>query len=157
MLSHKTQQGVTLIETIVFIVVISIALVALVRVYAQSVSNSVDPVVRIRALELGQAQLDEILARKFDESTPTGGIPACNSSVAGAPACSGLVTDTDFDDVADYDGASFGSSPYVISVTVAEAGTEIGLASDNMAKRVTIEVTMPGGDSIFLAAYKANF
>ena len=151
----KSQQGVTLIELIVFIVIVSISLVTLVRVFNQSVVNSVDPVTRVRALELAQAQLDEILSRKFDENTPPGGIPACGTS--GGLACLGIIGDTDFDDVGDYNGQSFGSAPYTIAVTVIEAGTEIGLASNDLARKITVTVDIPGGDALVLAAYKTNF
>src|SRR5688572_1380949 len=71
-LSSYVQSGVTLIETIIFIVVVSIGLGALLMVFNQSVVKSVDPVIRIKALEKGQALMDEILARKFAENTPTG-------------------------------------------------------------------------------------
>lgn len=152
---RQLQRGVTLIETIVFLVVVSIALVALVRVYSAAVVASVDPVVRVRALEKAQAQMDEVLARKFDENTPTGGVPACDST--DGVACAGIVADTDYDDVGDYNGFTDTSeASYAVSVTVVNAGTEIGLLSTR-ARRITVSVSMPGGDSVILSAYKVNF
>lgn len=148
-------QGVTLIETVVFLVVVSIALVALLRVYGAAVSASVDPVIQIRALEKAQAQMDEVLARKFDENTPTGGVPACDSS-AGTP-CAGIVADADYDDVGDFNGYSDTSEPnYTVGVSVVNAGSEIGITNTN-ARRITVVVSMPGGDSVTLSAYKVNF
>ena len=150
------QDGITLVETIVFLVVVSIALAAVVRSFTQSVQVSVDPLVRIRALDLAQAQLDEILARKFDENTPTGGIPACGTS--GAPACLGISPDGDFDDVGDYNGnPTISSTEHTLSVTVTEAGTEIGLSANALARKITVNVTVSGSDSITLTAYKTNF
>ena len=73
------QYGVTLIELVVFIVVLSIGLTAMVTAMNNHLSNSVDPIVNTRALECAQAKLDEISARKFDENSPTGGVPACGS------------------------------------------------------------------------------
>ena len=149
------QRGVTLIETIVFIVVISIALVALVRVYEQSVINSVDPLLRVRALELAQAQMDEVLSRKFDENTPTGGIPACDT--AAGIACAGIVADAGLDDVGDYNAnPTLGAAPYTVTVSVVPAGAELGIAN-TQARRVTVNVTMPGGDSVILTSYRTNF
>ena len=151
----KYQRGVTLIETIVFIVVVSIALVALVKVFSASVINSVDPVVRVRALELAQAQLDEILARKFDENTPTGGVPACDS--ASGVACAGIVADADYDDVGDFNNYTNNSYPnYSITVDVNNAGADLGL-SVTQARLISVHVGMPGGDSLTLSSYKVNF
>ncbi|VUD56778.1 hypothetical protein TDB9533_02394 [Thalassocella blandensis] len=151
------QNGVSLIETLVFIVVVSIALGAVVKVFSAAVENSVDPVVRTRALELAQAQLDEILSRKFDENTPSGGVPACNTS-AGVP-CAGIVADGDYDDVGDFNGYSNTSHPnHTISVIVVEAGDELSTTIGNAnARRITVTVTVPGSSAIQLSAYKVNF
>lgn len=148
-------RGVTLIETIVFMVVISIALAALVQVYTYAVVNSVDPVVRTRALELAQAQMDEILARKFDENTPSGGVPACNSS--GAPACAGITPDSDYDDVGDFNGSPTISDPnHTLSVSVVDAGADIGLPAAQ-ARLITVTVSVTASDSLTLSVYKTNF
>lgn len=149
------QRGVTLVETIVFIVVVSIALVALIRVFNAGVSQSVDPLVRIRALELGQAQMDEILARKYDENTPTGGVPACDSP--DGLVCAGIAADTDYDDVGDYNGyTNTAANGYVISVSVANAGSDLGLPA-SQARLVSVNVSMPNGDALSLSSYKVNF
>ena len=153
--SPKSQTGVSLIETIVFVVVVSIALVALVRVFSASVSESVDPVVRIRALELGQAQLDEVLARKFDENTPTGGVPPCDSATG--VACAGIVADGDYDDVGDFNAyVNNAYDGYSISVSVTSAGADIGLP-DTQARLINVSVSMPTGDTLSLSSYKVNF
>jgi MSHA pilin protein MshD len=151
----RCSQGVTLIETMVFLVVVSIALVTLLRVYNQAVVNSVDPLLQVRALELAQAQLDEILARKFDENTPTGGVPACGS--LGAAPCLGIVPDGEFDDVGDYDGLLDNSHPnHTIAVSVVEAGAELALPA-SQARRISVSVTVGGSDTLVLSVYKTNF
>ncbi len=149
------QRGATLIEAIVFLVVIGVALTALLSVFNEKVVKSVDPVVRARALEVAQAQLDEILSRKFDQNTPTGGIPACDTS--GAVACLGIGADTAYDDVGDYHGFTDTSDAlYPVSVAVVSAGADLGLPSVQ-ARRITVTVGMPGGDQLQLSAYRANF
>lgn len=151
----RKMHGVTLIEVIVFIVVVNIALVAVLQIYGQAVVNSVDPIVRVRATELARATLDDVLTRKFDEATPSGGMPACGT--AGAPACVGVAADADYDDVGDYHGFSDSSyTGYPISVAVAFAGSDLGL-SNTAAKKITVTVGMPDGNSVVLAAYKANY
>lgn len=152
---QKHQRGFTLMEVIVFIVVVAVAMGALLAVFNNSVVNSVDPAVRVKALEKGQALLDEILARKYDENTPTGGVPACDSSAG--DACVGINPDGDFDDVGDYHGYVDNSDArFPISVTVTQAGTDLGLAA-NRARLITVSVAMPGGPALTLSAYKVNF
>ncbi len=149
------QRGFSLIETIVFIVIVSIGLGATLLVFNQSVVQSVDPAVRVKALARAQALMDVILARKFDENTPTGGVPACDST--DGVACAGIVADADYDDVGDYNGFVDSSDPlYPVSVNVVSAGSEIGLV-DSAARRIDIGVSMPDGNALLLSAYKVNF
>jgi len=161
-LNDQSEKGFTLIELIVFIVVISLALTGLFSVFNQSMLNSVDPIIRVRALELAQSKLDEVLVRKFAENTPAGGIPACGSFDSGSPivACTaiqGVAADPARDDVGDYNGENTTDGNYTIAVAVSEQGTELGLASDALARRVTVTVTMPGSETLSLSGYKVNF
>lgn len=154
-LSIRDQTGLSLIELIVFIVVIAVGLSSLLMVFNQSVVTSVDPVVRIKALEKGQALMDEILARKFDENTPTGGVPACDTS--SGPACLGIVADSDYDDVGDYNGYSDNSEPgFSVSAQVTAAGSDLGLPQ-TQARLIRLSITMPGAKTLMLSAYKVNF
>lgn len=161
----KTQGGFTLIEMVVFLVVISIGLAALLTVYNYSVTRSVDPVVRVKLLELAQSQLDEVMARKFAEETPTGGVPACGSAEPGAAAsCSfgldsgeSLANPSTLDDVDDFNNYSATVNGYTTAVAVVSAGTELGLTVNNDAKRITVTATAPGGEAITLSGYRTNF
>ncbi len=149
------QRGLTLIETIVFMVVVGVALTVVVQVHSQAVRSSVDPAMRIKALQKSQGLMDRILARRFDENTPTGGIPACDST--DGIACAGISVDTDYDDVGDYNGFTDTSEAgYEISVSIVVAGSELGIANA-LARRVTIQTSMPDGNSVTLSAYKVNF
>ncbi len=155
--SHQ-QSGVTLIELVVFIVVVSIALGTLFSVFKDSIINSVDPMIRVRALECAQAKLDEVIARKFDENTPTGGVPACGSAEIGATVCAGIAADAAFDDIGDYNGQNFVDGDCNVSVSVVGEGTDLGLADDaNLVRRVTVTSTMVDGNTIRLSAYRTNF
>ena len=158
MRTSNAQRGLTLIELIVSIVVLSIALLAMISVFNQAAINSIDPVVQVRALECAQAKMDEILARRFDENTPAGGIPACGSADVGAQACAGITVDAGLDDVGDYNAHTDNSLDQCqISVVVANAGTQLGLSSDAQARRITVTVNSDGGGVAVLSAYRANF
>lgn len=140
------QKGVSLIEMIVFIIVVGIASSALFATYNYSLMHNTDPLIQVRALELAQAKLDEVLALKYDANTPTGGIPACDTPTG--VACNNS-PDANLNDVDDFHGTS--DTPYTgftRSVTVVAA---------NDLKLITVNVAAPKGFSVTLAAYKANF
>lgn len=150
-------KGVTLIELMVFIIIVSVALAAMIAAFNFYVSNSVDPIVQLRALECAQAKMDEIIARKFDESSPTGGIPACGSAEVGAVACNGISVDSDFDDIGDFNGQVDNSNPdCAITVSVVAAGAELSIANDQV-RRVTVNVVSPLGGNATLSSYRANY
>jgi MSHA pilin protein MshD len=147
---YNLQSGVSLVEMVVFIVVVSIALLALVGVFRQATIGNVDPLIRVQALEAAQSKLDEILLLKYDENTPTGGIPACSSAQLGSQACSNTA-DANLNDVDDYNGVNEINTPlpgYTRSVIVETNGD---------IKLITVSVTTPSGDTILLAAERANF
>ena len=150
------QKGFSLIELITFLVIIAVALAALISVFTQGMRSVNDPLIRTRALELAQAQLDAILARKFDENTPSGGIPACGAS--GGLVCAGIAADAGFDDVGDFNGFNQTIDGYQVSVSVVAAGSELGLANSD-ARRISVSVSSPGGaiSALTLSAYKVNF
>ena len=146
-LSRRQHRGVSLIELIVFIVVVSIALTALLAVYIQSSSNSVDPIIRVRMLEAAQSKLDEIIALKYDAATPSCGIPACDSTQS-TSSCTNT-PDANMDDVDDFHNATDTPFPnYQRQITV---------TTETNRKRITITVSTPDGQTLTLAAYRYNF
>jgi MSHA pilin protein MshD len=147
---NKHQKGVSLIELIVFLIVVSIASSALMATYSYSVRNSTDPIVQVRALELAQSRLDEVLSLKYDANTPTGGVPACGSSAITALPCDNL-PDLDMNDVDDYNNVT--DTPY------AGYNRTVTVVTANNQKLITVavSVTAPKPMTFTLAAYKANF
>lgn len=167
------QQGVTLVELVISIVIISIAMVAMLNSFSVSISHSADPLWRNKTLKLGQLYLDEILAKKYDELTPIGGFPFIAS-----PSCASLGSDgagvnaetrITYDDVDDYDGIT-NSLPlsltttldssydnYLVSVTVECDGDDVGASGDTHAKLITVTVTPPNENPVSFAVYKGNY
>jgi MSHA pilin protein MshD len=137
---ERFQRGVSLIELIVFMVVVSIAFAALMSVYVQSARNNVDPIIQVRLLEAAQSKLDEVMALKYAEETPTGGVPACTSCTE---AIDGV------NDVDDFNGAQ--DSPY------SNYDRQVTVTTDGNRKLITVSVTAPGGQTIALSAYRYNF
>ncbi|WP_049723798.1 hypothetical protein [Gilvimarinus polysaccharolyticus] len=152
-LSRRASRGISLVELIVFIVVISLALGGLLGVYQFSVVNSADPVKRLRMLQYAQARLDAVMALRYDENTPAGGVPACDS--AGALPCNNT-TETDYDDVDDYDGVT--DSPDTNSTFYSRTvAVELTSLNGLPAKLIQVTVTTTDGESLTLAGYRVNF
>lgn len=149
--------GFTLIELIIFIVIVGIATTGLFAAINQHNLSSVDPIYQVRALELAQAQLDEIIGKRYDENSPNGGFPPCDSGELGAVACNPLngADAADLDDVDDYHG--FNSVPSAYAGFSLNVRVSIGTLSGQPAKLIRVTVTPPVGEPVDLSAYRANF
>ena len=109
------QSGISLIEAIVFILIISIGLSAIVSVYLYTTRNSANTMLSLKTVELSQALMDEILSKGYDENTPPGGgcvgsgaDTACNSSTAFSSfGIDGVESRPNFNDVDDYDDIAY--------------------------------------------------
>jgi MSHA pilin protein MshD len=83
MFTRRRQGGVTLLEMILFIVVISVALAGLVTVYKLASRDSADPVRDKQALMLAEAMLEEVQLAGFTFCDPTDANAATAVSSAG--------------------------------------------------------------------------
>jgi MSHA pilin protein MshD len=171
MLSYQKQIGYSLVELIITILLSSIALIIFFNFFASNQKKSVAPVFQIKATKLAQAYLEEIQLKRYDENSPAGNSLRCNSPTASA--CSTTLTSdgesrSGFDDVDDYNGLN--DSPpqdvlgnnradfnrFSVSVAVSYAGTDLGLALQDM-KRIQVTVTAPDNSQYVFSQYKGNF
>jgi MSHA pilin protein MshD len=67
---RRRQRGVTLVELIIFIVIIGVALTAILGVMSMTTKNSADPVRRKQALILAEGLLEEVEQAKFSFCDP---------------------------------------------------------------------------------------
>lgn len=82
--SLKRARGFTLIELIVGIVLLSVALTGILGLLINQAPRAVDPVQQVRAAQLAQRLLGEILQKSFDEhSDHNGGRYRCGETVDG--------------------------------------------------------------------------
>lgn len=174
---NKVSFGFTLIEIIIVIVFISIAMVAALSTYTHAMRNSATPIHQIRAVELAQAYMEEIINKRFDETSGQGGIPRCGSSDINSILCTnagsfgpdGIETRSIFDDVDDYHGLNdfpitdslgntrAGYDNYRAQITVTHAGSELNSLNNADAKRIDIIITTPIGNTFEFSAYRVNF
>jgi len=150
-MTERHQQGFTLIELIIFIVIISVGLAGILAVMDTTVKSSADPMVRKQSLAIAESMLEEILHKEY--ANPAGGYSGTDRAL--------------FDDVDDYHGYSTsagmvdlkgtptpGLDRYDISpaVTVASSTDLSGVT----AKKITVSVTGPAG-TFTLQGYRAQY
>jgi MSHA pilin protein MshD len=153
---HRRQHGITLIELIMFIVIVSVALVGVLSVLNVTTRSSADPMIRKQMLAIAEAVLEEVQSQPFtycdpdDRSVATATSAVLDATatnplqcwdaveVAGTETVSGntdarLSATFPFDNVSDYNGLALASPiPGVSGNTFAPAGytATIAVASD---------------------------
>ncbi len=110
-----SQAGLSLIEAIIFILIIAVGLTGVISVYLYTTRHSADAMLSLKTVELSQAILDEIRSKGYDENTPAGGgcigsgvDTACNSSTAFSTfGIDAGESRSRFDDVDDYHNLAY--------------------------------------------------
>ena len=172
------RRGLTMIELVIFMVVVSAALAGVLRVFMQATSASADPALARQALAVAESLLEEVQLMPFtfcdgdDANVATATSTAGCAGVAegiGAEAGEGRYATPQFDHVNDYHGfamagitdltntAVAGLAGYSASVTVAAAGLGSITAASGDALRITVTVTGPGSTSITLDGYRTRY
>ncbi|MEY3760703.1 MAG: hypothetical protein RIR39_2194 [Pseudomonadota bacterium] len=149
-ISPHRQTGITLIELVISLVIISIALTGIFSVINLTVSHSADPVVDYQAITIAESYLEEILLHAYSD-----------------PNTGAVKTRANYDNVDDYNnlnnlGASNSQgdllvnlSSYHVSVTVVTANPDL---SEVQAKVITVTVTEPRLPApLILIGYKFNY
>jgi len=141
-------RGVTLVELIISMVIISIALAGVLSVMNFTTGRSADPMIQHQTIAIAEAYMEEIMLQGFEN--PSGGY-------------SGTERDK-FDDVGDYNslhdegakdlnGNSIdGLSSYTIDVAVVPA-----LLNGVAARKVTVSVNHPAMGTISLTGYRTDY
>lgn len=152
---RQRQLGLSLIELIMFIIIVSVGIAGILLVMNVSVKSSADPMLRKQAVAMAEAILDEVLAKDY-----------CDPDLI-PPACtvSREALRTLYDDVADYDGQTIlgtdtlGASSLALasySATIAVADVTVPSVAGAPMKKVTVTVT-GGAETIQLFGYRAGY
>lgn len=149
-MSKRLHTGFTLIEVIIFIVVLGAGLAGILSVFNTSIKNSADPLVRKQTLAIAESLLEEIVQKEF--ANPPAGF-------------TGPTPRAQFDDVDDYNAyaspsvvdasgtAILGLSAYSIAPAVVVSSVVINGAT---VKQIVVSVTGPQG-VIKLTGYRGNY
>ena len=165
---RSAQGGLTLIELIVFIVVVFVGLAGVLTVLNTTVRGSADPVVRKQALALAEAMLEEVLAKDY-QNDPAGNnaaTPALGCTPTTAPSCRlNMPADrANYNDVDDYNTWSqagnvqaVGAAPAALAGYVVTVGVGAPAAVNGVVlKTVTVTVTR-GAETVALQGWRGNF
>ncbi|MDR7306969.1 prepilin-type N-terminal cleavage/methylation domain-containing protein [Rhodoferax saidenbachensis] len=142
-MNKRVVRGFTLIELIVFIVVVGVGLTGILSVMNTVVKSSADPVVRKQVIALADSTMEEVMQKAYTDPDGVQGNEATRDAM---------------DDVDDYDGkteAIFGLpaalAGYSIRISVTADNVTLGI----MAKKVVVTVSK-GTESFALASYRTN-
>jgi MSHA pilin protein MshD len=179
---HQLAAGFSLIELVIFIVIVGVGLTGILLALNQGTVASADPQVRKQALSIAQALLEEISLQAITYCDPddanvetatsaTVGAGTTNCATSAQTAATGGETrfaSPQFDNVMDYNGYSMspivditntplaGLGSYTASVTVTAAALgSIGATGDALLIRVI--VTGPGGVQQALSGYRTRY
>jgi len=146
------QGGVTLVELLVSIVIVSIAASGVLGVLSMTTAASADPMIRHQASAIAEAYLEEILLKPVDD--PDG--------------VDGEASRADYDDLDDYDGLAdsgardqfggpiAGLSDYNVAVAVSPSAALPAIPVSN-ALRVDVVVTHGLDISFVLSGYRTRY
>lgn len=158
------QRGLTMIELIMFIVIVSVGIAGILTVMNVVVKASADPLLRKQAIAMAEAILEEVMAKEYTLAVGT---------LLQSGACTNRATYASVDEYNCFDGTTttkkiLGSQtlstttlplPDTYGAKVAVAATTLTTvpASTVSMKSVTVTVTDPGGATYSLSGYKANY
>ncbi len=147
------QRGLTLVELIMAIVIISVALSGVLLVMNFTTAHSADPMLEHQAVAIAESYLEEILLRPIAD--PGGGPEGGR---------------TDFDNVADYNGLNDNGARDQFDIPVVALGayqvqvavqntTALGSPAVPMADclKVDVTVTHPSGINMTLTGYRTDY
>lgn len=178
MLIPHSQRGISLVELIMFIVIVSVALVGILQVMNVTTRGSADPLIHKQALAIAESLLEEVELMPFticdpDDGAAASAVVAADCGIA-APivGAEGLGTENDvsrydlnfpYDNVSDYagfgmaagalrdvTGAAVGPAGYAVAVAVTNNGMPAAGASPAIApaEALLITVTVTGPDGV---------
>ena len=173
----RQDRGLTLIELVLFITVVSAALAGVLSVFVQSTLRSADPMQRRQALAIAESLLEEVQLMPFtfcdgddanaETATSTAGCAGAADAL-GPEAGETRFTTPSFDHINDYNGYTMatvvdisntavpGLAGYSANVSVAATALHTITAASGDALRISVTVTSPNGASLTLETYRSR-
>jgi MSHA pilin protein MshD len=178
----RHQRGLTLIELIVFIVIVSVALVGVLSVFNITTKSSADPMIRKQMLAIAESVLEEVMLQPFTWCDPDDPLAATatgytcttvQNTAAGKVGESRGSSTVPLDNVLDYNGENIttdiagtsmpaGYSAHVDVASDTTLGGTSAIATADAVLLITVTAChaatcpSPGADSIVLQGYRAR-
>jgi len=184
--SRRTARGLSLVEQIMFILIVGAAVAGVIGVIDVTTRSSADPMLRKQALAIAEAMMEEVRLQPFtycDPDDPTaatasiGSCPVLAETMGPEPGETRYSSTFPFDNVNDYHG--FDSNTAVppgirnidgtaiagldgYRVTVSVAGQALGgIGNDAFGNPqsllITVTVTGPGNTTVTLNSYRTRY
>jgi MSHA pilin protein MshD len=170
---RSTQIGVSLVEVIVFILVVAVALAGVLGALNIATRSSADPLIQKQALAIAESLLEEIELMPFTNCDPddaTADTGVC-TSIPEAMGPDGTETryhaTTPFDNVNDYNGFSMTGirdltntaipnlGAYTANVAIAQQALGVIPAADSLL--ITVTVTGPANTTVVLQGFRSRY
>lgn len=181
------QRGASLVELVMFIVVIGAGLAGIIGIWRTTAQGSADPLIQKQALAIAEAYLEEVLAMPFTYCDPDDANASTAQSAAvgvGPTFCATTVEaigaeageargsgTTPYDNVNDYNSLAAGVPASIDGTPIAELGAyqvAVSVVGENLAattatvaaaasQRVTVTVTGPGNTTVTLDGYRTRY
>lgn len=178
--SVGAQRGISLIELIIFIVIISVALIGILLVMNQTTAHSADPLIHKQALAVAESLLEEVelMPLTYCDPDDASAVVATSTADCTIVEVAGVENDVSryhatfpFDNVSDYHGFGMASNS-ILDITGANTGltgytlqpitvaaVDFGgiTAASGDALLITVSVTDPAGNNIVLEGIRTRY
>lgn len=181
---RRRQAGISLIELIMFIIIVGAGIAGILTVMSTVTKNSADPMVRKQAIMIAESLLEEIELQPFTYCDPDDanletatqatvgvGETFCqtNAQVLGpSPAAETRTGAPRFDNVGDYHRPLMtsvvdingnpiaGLAAYQAGVTMTQSGTAFGFPAGDVLK-INVRVTGPADTNVTVTGYRFRY
>jgi len=162
-IAKAQQRGFSIVEAIVFIVIVSVALTGILSLMNFTTQHSADPMIRKQAIVVAESLLAEITQQNFTD-------PVDGYFNVGTPTQANRHL---FDDIGDYNGftttgifpiddpstpipalVAYNASVRVVDTTLGPVGAPIPSGS---VKLITVTVTGPDGIPVMISGYRSAY
>lgn len=157
--SSLLQRGISLIELIMFIVIIGVALAGILLVMNQVTNRSADPLIRKQALAIAESMLEEIRLQDLSGVACTGvlGADAPRAGVSSVCDYDGYFTTTGIKDFSTNTVIGGLGSYNITAVTVTPIATLGGTpVTAGSGVVITVTVAPPAGAAVTATGYRAG-
>jgi MSHA pilin protein MshD len=155
-MSNKRMAGVTLVELVIAIVIVSAALAGLVAAFTRATRASADPVVSQQMLAIGESLMEEIMLKPFIQNTDASATRADFNDIRDFDPIDDAADGYATTGIRDVDGDPIaGLETYSVAVRINVAGVALNSVAAGDALRVQVTVTH-GAERLVLTGWKTR-